>query len=419
MDSTLGATDSSLSLLILPAPPTEASIATLRAAYQPALSRALTEASIRSKAAGGHVLDVALNCPALPLGPERPRSEIYAYAQHVIALLYRLVCFICTENSIDLQNDNDVDLRVVLVGSDGTSHGPDSVSPTLLQGPIINMATFSMSKRPWTHVYSVESEEGGKVLQEFMGIRRGVSSSTQPPSFTIDRVVGGATPKQSESQKPGTPVLNSSGERHYSVAVGGTFDHLHVGHKLLLTATAMILQPKLVSQTSPERRLTVGITGDELLKSKTFGEVLESWDEREKAVCHFLSAIISFDQPESAIRHTERHTGDGPNGKAIHHIFADGLTIKCVRISDLYGPTITDESISALVVSGETQSGGKALNDKRSEKGWSQLAVFEVDVLDAASPDDSKASDNSSAFQSKISSTEIRRRLYEKVSNRV
>ena len=138
---------------------------------------------------------------------------------------------------------------------------------------------------------------------------------------------------------------------------------------------------------------------------------MESWEDRENAVCRFLCAILSFEDLQKAIKGSERFSHPGPNGRAIHHRLACGLTIKCVEISDPFGPAITDESITALVVSGETRAGGKAVNDKRMEKRWPTLEVFEVDVLDSRSGDDADTSDLRE-FQSKISSTEIRRRLH-------
>ena len=89
---------------------------------------------------------------------------------------------------------------------------------------------------------------------------------------------------------------------------------------------------------------------------------------------------------------------------------SSGLTINYVEIFDAFGPTITDEKISALVISGETRSGGKAVNDRREEKGWAPLEVFEVDVLDAH--DETGSGSAKADFQNKISSTEIRRRLH-------
>ena len=52
------------------------------------------------------------------------------------------------------------------------------------------------------------------------------------------------------------------------------------------------------------------------------------------------------------------------------------------------------------------------MNDKRSEKGWKELEVFEVDVLDASEKEEQATKTES--FEAKISSTEIRRRLAER-----
>ncbi len=82
------------------------------------------------------------------------------------------------------------------------------------------------------------------------------------------------------------------------------------------------------------------------------------------------------------------------------------IAIQCVEIQDAFGPTITLEHIHALVVSGETRSGGRAVNDRRRALGWSALEVFEVDVLDANEIQDNPA--KTEDFASKISSTAIR-----------
>ena len=44
------------------------------------------------------------------------------------------------------------------------------------------------------------------------------------------------------------------------------------------------------------------------------------------------------------------------------------LNHSVVPISDPYGPSITDHSLQAIVVSEETLKGGQAVNDKRKEK---------------------------------------------------
>ena len=75
------------------------------------------------------------------------------------------------------------------------------------------------------------------------------------------------------------------------MVVGGTFDHLHVGHKLLLTAVALVLEPL---DREREGRLTIGVTGDALLVNKKYAEVLESWEERWQSTADFLTAIMDF-----------------------------------------------------------------------------------------------------------------------------
>ena len=206
---------------------------------------------------------------------------------------------------------------------------------------------------------------------------------------------------------------------HKSVAVGGTFDHLHIGHKLLLTATVLAAEPSDAFSTSPKtpRLITVGITGDELLVNKKYGSVVESWSTRQQRTADFVESILVFHPDIPSIRETESIDEPGPNGKVIRVTYGDDITINYTQISDPFGPTITDENITALVISGETRSGGKAVNDKRREKGWKELEVFEVDVLDAAAGlDDAEGQQQKEkqSFESKISSTEIRRRLQER-----
>ena len=121
----------------------------------------------------------------------------------------------------------------------------------------------------------------------------------------------------------------------------------------------------------------------------------------------------------------------GPNGKIVRHTYTPSqsstssfdtapgptespIVINYTSISDPFGPTITDPDISALVISAETRAGGKAVNDKRKEKEWKELEVFEVDVLDASPAElEVEGGKVKEGFESKISSTEIRRRTVE------
>ena len=404
---------STLWLLILPPPPTIASDTAFQKLFGPALSQVLIKAAKTSSIGGKAILDIGLSLSNVSPTTEKPRGSVYARVQRALAALYRLVCFICAKENIDLQFGNDVDVRVVIVADSVTYSGSDDSSQPPVQGPITTLETLASSQRPWRRVYGIDSTDGESLLQSFVALRRERSSSMLVPHFEVDRLAHGTLMASFDAERQLTALPDSTANRHYSVAVGGTFDHLHTGHKLLLTATALVLEPGTKPKADDNRCLTIGITGDELLKSKQFAEVLESWEQRQLMVRDFLCAVVDINKLEDTVQESQRLDEIGPNGKAVHHKLKSGLIIKCVQISDPYGPTITDPSITALVISGETRAGGKAVNDKRQEKDWPPLEVFEVDVLDAqAEPEEDE--EGSGNFHSKISSTEIRRKLHEK-----
>ena len=398
-------------LLLLPKPPSDISLSTIRAAYEPPLTDILLKASSVSIIADKPRIEIALSCPSVPAHPRRSRTIYYPYAERLISLLYRVVCLVCTERSIDVEFSNDVNSCIFLVGSSQDENSDFGI----IEGPVVDIESLAQSRRPWSHVYSVESEIGESLLGIFISLRKSIGLGFHPRDFSIHRVTGGTSISISEQMKSAkTPSpLRSTDTRHYSIAVGGTFDHLHAGHKLLLTATAALLEPQLGSETRRKRCLTIGVTGDELLKNKKYTECLQTWEERQNAVYQFLLSLIVFNKLSDTMKRIEQFSDNVPNGRAIHYEFYTGLIIKCVEISDPFGPTITDESISALVISGETRAGGKAVNDKRTSKGWQALEVFEVDVLDQ-STDEGTMEDVGKDFQGKISSTDIRRRLQEK-----
>jgi phosphopantetheine adenylyltransferase len=284
------------------------------------------------------------------------------------------------------------------------------------------MATLVASRaRTYDPIFSIESEEGEHILQAFLKLHS-VLPNPSPPN--VRRMIGGTSittsSQKSDARQAATDPLHPP-PSHHSVAVGGTFDHLHIGHKLLLTATALVLSPTRSPKSN--RLITIGITGDELLVNKKFASEVESWDVRQQKTADFFESILAF-PPASASssfsRRSETISEPGPNGHVVRVTLlsvASGstTTINYTRISDPYGPTITDEKISALVITQETRAGGKAVNDKRREKGWAELEVFEVDVLDASPrlEDDDVGGPRKETFESKISSTEIRRRLAE------
>jgi len=386
-------------LLLLPQPPSELSIAALKAAYGPTLTHVLKACAQKAGRKKVVILDIAV------LLNDQPKQEIscarsflFSSFQSVLASIYRLSCFLCQEIGINPVGSNNVDVRVLLL--DNLKGHPDSCGEIPLRGPIFSVEYLASATKPWQVVYGNDGEAGESLLSHFISTRR---ERKGLPSFEVGGPGGGATLLYAKAEGGLRRSKNALGDgkeadrtRHVVVAVGGTFDHLHDGHKLLLAATAIVLEP-----SKGPRRLIIGITGDELLVNKKHAEVLESWEDRQKAAFTFLCDIITLQKAGAMVDKIERVEGDGPNETGVLYHLHGNLTIECIKISDPFGPTITDESVSALVVSGETRSGGQAVNDKRKEKGWPSLQVFEVDVL--------AASENE--VTDKMSSTKIREQI--------
>ena len=393
-------------LLLLPPPPLPATWDALTAAYRPPITSALRMlASEIRKAAIGTILDIALPMPHLVGSQALPRSALYEETQNLVSGLYKLACVIAAKENINVEDYEGVDVRVLMLaykkGNDETAGSTNSLDP------VISLQTLANCQRNWDYVIAVESEEGEEILRQF--------SVCQDDRFKIKRVTGGTVlvvrePAQNQANEGSEP-----GRSHTSVVLGGTFDHIHIGHKLLLTMFAFILVGE-ESAGDTTRSLTIGITGDELLTEKKYPDLLESWDQRQNIVLALLRAIMDF-RPDADAQVQKTHLSEaGPNGHAIHAWLGKSLVIKCVQISDPYGPTITDEGLSAIVISAETRSGAKAVNDKRKEKGWAELEVFEVDVLDAEDSTENQHQD--ATFQAKLSSTTIRKALSERAQMR-
>lgn len=160
----------------------------------------------------------------------------------------------------------------------------------------------------------------------------------------------------------------SSSIKHYQAkcfdisAVGGTFDHIHDGHKILLSISAFLTKSKLI----------VGLTAELLLVNKKFKSQLQAYEMRKS---HVMAFIAKADP---------------------------SVTIEILPINDVCGPTGHEPNIQALIVSKETQAGGDTVNEVRKEKGLSPLEVFVVDILGG---------------KEKLSSTTLRQMEYEKLQN--
>lgn len=118
-------------------------------------------------------------------------------------------------------------------------------------------------------------------------------------------------------------------------AVGGTFDHFHIGHQqLLLTAVA-------AADTT-----IIGITHPKLSLHKSLASLIEPFATRQQNVAAYLD----------------------------HQGYQGKYTL--VELTDPFGPTATDPNIDALIVSQMTQAGADAVNQARQARGLPILPVI-------------------------------------------
>ena len=147
---------------------------------------------------------------------------------------------------------------------------------------------------------------------------------------------------------PGVEVTTSLAEYDTTV-LGGSFDRLHAGHKLLLSAAAL----------HARRRIIIGVMADELLVEKKAGMLIEPFEIRCSQVSLFLNAIVN----------STRHGCETP------------LKVETVKLNDPVGPAGTRKDIDCIVVSEETEKGAHICNDRRSDNNLEPLDIRTVNLV--------------------------------------
>ncbi|XP_003744287.1 bifunctional coenzyme A synthase [Galendromus occidentalis] len=137
------------------------------------------------------------------------------------------------------------------------------------------------------------------------------------------------------------PETSSNSASFKSVCLGGTFDRLHLGHKVLLSSAVARATEKLV----------VGVTDGDMIKNKLLWELIEPLEVRIDA----LKKCLRDMDPT--------------------------LNYDVTPIYDPYGPTIQDPSLECLYVSDETIKGGHKVNEERAKKNFPAMALFNVSLL--------------------------------------
>jgi len=226
---------------------------------------------------------------------------------------------------------------------------------------------FSVSRGEGAERSGVKETPGGAKREDDEreeDARRRIERAERTADARVERWNASNDASSSSSSSSSSYDFERDGEM-VRVSVGGTFDRLHAGHRLLLAAAARTV--------APGGTLYVGVTSSELLAHKKHSHLVEPYETRAESARAFLRQCLP---PERSV-----DVRVGP---------LDASPPLAATIRDMHG----------LVISRETVSGAEALNDVRATAGFDPLAFVVVDVVGA----------DSSSGAVKLSSTDLRAR---------
>lgn len=124
------------------------------------------------------------------------------------------------------------------------------------------------------------------------------------------------------------------------VAVGGTFDELHRGHRVLLMKAFEIGD-----------HIVIGLCSDQFVKKLSKPHLTASYEERLEELNRFLSNLGVSERAE------------------------------VIPLNEPCGPASTDETLEGLVVSQETESTAIKINEQRKKSGLPLLKIVTVNMV--------------------------------------
>ena len=122
--------------------------------------------------------------------------------------------------------------------------------------------------------------------------------------------------------------------------MGGTFDHLHDGHKFLIK-TALLFSKKVV----------IGLTTEDLLKKKKNAAKIENYKTREQNLKTFIDSI----------------------GQLNH--------VEIIPLNDPYGPPVHEPEYEGIIASQETYKNALKINEIRESKGFTPLIIIVIPMI--------------------------------------
>ena len=260
---------------------------------------------------------------------------------------------------------NMIDLKVTLVEVHVLDHIRCSSHLNIVLTSLYTSTRATATKLGWDHTLQIHVS-CNKKLEPSRSLYSTICTSKDVLLLDIDEPVEILLSELVHHDLTQGVPAEQDENRYQTVAVGGTFDHLHDGHKILLSMASFLAAKTII----------VGITGPKLLVNKKFADFLEPYDQRKHNVDNFLNVFSGMAAPAY------------------------------YEINDVCGPTGYIREIDALVVSRESAKGGEYVNKFRQEKDFPPLHIVTINVVGGEGDD----------FDGKLSSTAIREAESKKIS---
>jgi len=126
------------------------------------------------------------------------------------------------------------------------------------------------------------------------------------------------------------------------VAVGGTFDEFHKGHRALLSKAFEVSE-----------RVLIGLCTDEFVRRMRKPHPVDCYEKRLEELKNFLRSHGWLERAE------------------------------IIPLNDRYGVTLSGGCVEALIVSRETEPTAHEINEKKKEKGLPPLEIIVIEMVPA------------------------------------
>ena len=131
-------------------------------------------------------------------------------------------------------------------------------------------------------------------------------------------------------------------KKYKKVAIGGTFDKLHKGHKILLFKAFEI-----------GSHILIGLCSDEFVEKIGKPHPTARFEKRLEELLWFLKKNNFYERAE------------------------------IIQLNDPFGNTTSNKSIKAIVVSDETKKIAIKINKERIKAGFNPLEIISIDMIPA------------------------------------